>query len=103
MNQNPPIITPLPLNIQLRCRRQELSLMQADVAEALHVTPECISMWEAGRRRMELSKIPRIAVVLRIDARQLCAKALAEYHPLFYNSLFGDCVIAQTNIQQAPA
>jgi transcriptional regulator with XRE-family HTH domain len=101
MSHNPTIITVLPLHILLRRRRQELSLLQADVAEALHVTPECITLWEAGRRRMELSKIPRIAVVLQIDARQLCAKALAEFHPLFYASLFGDCAAAQTNIQQA--
>ena len=102
MSQNP-TITVIPLNILLRRRRQELKLMQADVAEALHVTPECITLWEAGRRRMELSKIPRIAVVLQIDPQHLCAKALAEFHPSFFACLFGDCVIAQANIQQAPA
>jgi hypothetical protein len=52
---------------------------------------------------MELSKIPRIAAALQIDAKELCAKALAEFHPLFYASLFGDGAVAQTTIQQAPA
>jgi transcriptional regulator with XRE-family HTH domain len=89
MNQNPTTTTVVPLHILLRRRREELSLLQAQVAEALHVTPECITQWESGRRRMELSKLPRIAAVLQIDAKELCAKALAEFHPLVYATLFG--------------
>ena len=38
---------------------------------------------------MELSKIPRLAKALQIDARELCAKALEEFHPAFYDTLFG--------------
>ena len=91
MNHNPTIpMTEVPLHILLRRRREELSLFQAQIAEALHVTPECIGQWECGRRRMELSKLPRIAAVLQIDAKDLCAKALAEFHPLFYHTLFGN-------------
>jgi transcriptional regulator with XRE-family HTH domain len=91
MNQNSTTTsTRVPLHILLRKRRQELSLHQAQVAETLHVTPECIGQWECGRRRMELSKIPRIAAALQMDAKELCVKALEEFHPLVYATLFGD-------------
>ena len=90
MNQNPTATTPeVPLHILLRRRRIELSLLQAQIAEGLHVTPECITQWECGRRRMELSKLPRIAEALQLDAKQLCAQALAEFHPLVFAALFG--------------
>jgi DNA-binding XRE family transcriptional regulator len=103
MNQNSTITTTeVPLHILLRRRREELSLFQAQIAEALHVTPECIGHWECGRRRMELSKLPRIAAVLQIDAKELCAKALAEFHPLVYAALFGHDV-ALVTIQPVPA
>jgi hypothetical protein len=38
---------------------------------------------------MELSKIPRLAEALQLDARELCIQALAEFHPGFYATLFG--------------
>ena len=101
MNQNSITpITEVPLHILLRRRREELSLFQAEIAEELHVSPECIGLWECGRRRMELSKVPRLAEALQLDARKLCAKALSEFHPLFYAALFSDPTLA--NIQQAP-
>src|SRR3954452_16664242 len=68
MNENPTITAiEIPLHILLRRRRQELKLVQSKVAEALHVSPECVTLWEAGRRRMDLSKLPRIALVLQLD------------------------------------
>ena len=39
---------------------------QAEVAEALNVSPEAVTLWESGRRRMELSKIPRLAGMQRV-------------------------------------
>src|ERR1017187_1030195 len=104
MNQNPPATTTtteVPLHILLRRRREELSLFQAQIAETLHVTPECIGQWECGRR-MELSKLPRIAAALQLDARQLCAQALAEFHPSVYAALFGPGA-TPVNIQRVPA
>jgi transcriptional regulator with XRE-family HTH domain len=89
------ITTEAPLHILLRQRRQELSLVQAQLAEVLHVSPECIAQWECGRRRMELSKLPKIAAALQLDAKELCAKALAEFHPLLYASLFGNDALAE--------
>jgi transcriptional regulator with XRE-family HTH domain len=78
-----------PLHTQIRRRRQELSLVQADIAAALNVSDGAVTLWESGRRRMELSKIPRLAEALQLDARELCIQALAEFHPAFYNTLFG--------------
>ena len=102
MNQNSTTTTTeVPLHILLRRRREELSLLQAQIAEELHVTPECIGQWECGRRRMELSKLPRIAEALQLDSKKLCAKALAEFHPLVYAALFGHDA-TPTNIQQMP-
>ena len=94
-------ITEMPLHILLRRRREELSLLQAQVAEVLHVSPECITQWECGRRRMELSKLPRIAEALQLNAKDLCAKALLEFHPLVHAALFGHDA-TPTNIQQVP-
>jgi transcriptional regulator with XRE-family HTH domain len=97
MNENPTIALTQPrLHVLLRRRRQELSLLQADVAEAVRVSPECVTMWESGRRRMELCRLPRLAAVLQIDAKELCAKALAEFHPLFFQTLFASDAVAQT-------
>jgi DNA-binding XRE family transcriptional regulator len=102
MNENPTAITTeVPLHILLRRRREELSLFQAQVAEALHVSPECVTLWEGGRRRMELSKLPRIAATLQLDPKELCAKALAEFHPLLYAALF-DHEAAPANVSPAP-
>jgi len=78
-----------PLHTQLRRRRQDLSLRQADVAEALNVSDGAVTLWESGRRRMELSKIPRLAEALQLDAKGLCIQALAEFYPEFYATLFG--------------
>jgi DNA-binding XRE family transcriptional regulator len=99
MNQDPTIqTTDVPLHILLRRRREQLSLLQAQIAEALHVTPECITRWEGGSRRMELSKLPRIAEVLQLDAKELCARALAEFHPSVYASLFGNAAAPPTSL-----
>jgi len=78
----------LPFSEYLRQRRMELHLKQAEVAAHLHVSLECVSHWEAGRRRMELNKIPRTAELLKIPAADLCRKALDEWFPAFHDALF---------------
>jgi transcriptional regulator with XRE-family HTH domain len=74
----------------LRRRRQELRLLQSDLAQALNVTPEAVGAWETGRRRMELGKVPRIAAILNLEPRGLCKLALHEFHARFYAGLFGN-------------
>lgn len=78
----------LPLNILLRRRRVELGLRQAELAEVLRVTAVAIGNWEAGLRRMEFSKLPRIAAALHLDPKQVCVYALAEFYPAVYAVLF---------------
>ena len=89
MNDYPGFTAEPPLHMQLRRRREELHLRQIDVAEALDVTPEAVTLWEAGRRRVELNKFPRLARALQIDAKELCIRALREYHPAFSQGIFG--------------
>jgi len=73
----------------LRQRRTALRLRQAEIAAQLRVEPETVAHWENGRRRMELDKIPRMAAILQLDAKDLCRRALAEWHPRFHDTLFG--------------
>ncbi len=85
----PTVLCPdTPLHILIRRRREELNLSQAQIAEVLRVRPESVTLWESGRRRMELCKVPRIAALLNMDAQALCAKALGEYHRGFFAGLF---------------
>ena len=104
MNENPnaSCTEEAPIRILLRQHRLELRLTQAQIAEALHVSPEAVTNWETGRRRMELSKLPGLAAVLHLDPKELCVKALAEFHPTFSAVLF-DCSTADTICQDAAA
>jgi transcriptional regulator with XRE-family HTH domain len=98
MNPNPtPIAKPLPLHITLRRRRKELHLLQSQVAESIGVSPQCVTLWESGRRRMELSKLPRLAQILKLDGIQLCVQGLREFHPSIYAALFETGIVVQTN------
>lgn len=83
-DQEIPTTPEIPFHVALRRRRQQLRLCQAEVARACNVTPECVSHWEAGRRQMELSKVPRLAAVLQLHPQQLCELVLRQYEPLFY-------------------
>ena len=104
MNENPNATSmeEVPLRILLRQHRLELRLTQAQIAEALHVSPEAITNWESGRRRMELSKLPALAAALHLDPKKLRVKALAEFHPAFCAVLF-DRSTADTTCQDAAA
>ncbi len=73
----------------LRQRRMELRLRQAEIAAELRVEPETIGHWESGRRRMELNKVPRMAAILHLNAKDLCRLALFEWHPRLHDALFG--------------
>lgn len=79
----------MPLHKILRRRRQELRLNQAHIAEAMHITPVAVGLWEGGHRRMELDKLPRIAEILQLEKRDLCLAALHQFHPRLYTELFG--------------
>jgi DNA-binding XRE family transcriptional regulator len=104
MKENPnATATKVPLHALLRRRRKELHLTQAEVANAVHVTAEAVTSWESGKRRMELSKIPRIAAALQLNAKELCAKALGEFHPIFFAALLSDGAVVPAHLQHMTA
>lgn len=47
--------------------RREREMTQAEIAEALGVTPLTVSRWEAGTKAPELSRIPALAAALKCD------------------------------------
>lgn len=71
--------------IQIRNRRIELGLTQREVADGIGISSaDFVSLLEAGRRRLALNRLPRLASVLAVDANDLCRRALQEWQPEFY-------------------
>jgi transcriptional regulator with XRE-family HTH domain len=73
----------------IRERRGVLHLTQADVAAGLNIEPESVCLWENDRRRMELDKLPRLAMILKLNPADLCRLGLFQWHPSVYGALFG--------------
>jgi transcriptional regulator with XRE-family HTH domain len=72
----------------IRHRRQELNLTQAEIAEKLGVTSDCITLVELGHRRLDLDRIPQLANALKLNRRELCRQALQERAPELYREIF---------------
>ena len=87
----------------IKRRRKALRLKQAQVAEQLHVEPESVGLWEHGRRRMELDKLPRVAAILKLNGKYLCRLALFEWHPRLYAELFGAAGPRQPQLMEPSA
>jgi transcriptional regulator with XRE-family HTH domain len=88
----------------IRQRRTVLGLTQAQVAADLNVEPESVCLWEHGRRRIELDRLPRLAAALRLDEAGLCRLALSEWHPRLYAALSGvERPTAATCVADSPA
>lgn len=77
-----------PLRNVIRQRREILNISQAQVAGVFRLTPEAVGNWERGTRRVELSKVPRLAAILQLDGASLCRLALFEYFPAMAACLF---------------
>ena len=73
----------------IKQRRLTLRLKQVQVAAVMGVEPETIGHWERGRRRIELNRLPALAVILELDPQDFCRQALAEWHPRLHATLFG--------------
>ena len=56
----------------IRQRRQQLNLTQAEVADKLGVTADCITLAELGYRRLDLDRMQALADALNLNRRQLC-------------------------------
>jgi transcriptional regulator with XRE-family HTH domain len=75
----------------VRERRQELGFTQVQLGLALGIASgEFVSMIETGRRHFAWDNVPKVAVVLGLDAEALCRCAMWETAPTFYRSVFGD-------------
>lgn len=78
----------------VRRRRQELGRTQRQVGEACGVTPEMVTMIEAGRRRPDPEWVPRLADALETDRAALCQLAARTWFPNFSAELAGEAVDA---------
>ncbi len=65
----------------LRRRRDELELTQAEIAQACGLTEMSITLVEAGRRRLSLERVPRLAAALQVPPAELCLLALRCRYP----------------------
>lgn len=66
----------------LKHRRKELGLLQPDIASAIGVkSADFISLVESGQRSMDLNRIPALARVLRLNAKDLVLTAIREQWP----------------------
>ncbi len=66
----------------LKHRRQELSLLQPDIARAIGVkSADFISLVESDQRSMDLNRIPALARVLKLNAKDLVLLAIHEQWP----------------------
>jgi transcriptional regulator with XRE-family HTH domain len=66
----------------LKRRRQELGLLQPDIARAIGVkSADFISLVESGQRSIDLNRIPALARILKLNAKDLVLMAIHEQWP----------------------
>lgn len=73
----------------IRQRRLLLKLSQTEVAEKLGVSEVAVVYWEAGKRAIDLDRVPLLARVLGIDPGTLSLLALSEAHPRLFCHIAG--------------
>lgn len=61
----------MPMNTVIQERRRELGLTQEQVAECLHVSVPAVSKWEKGSTSPDISLLPQLARLLKIDLNTL--------------------------------
>ena len=82
--------TDSPFGNMLRTRREELELTKAELAAKLTLSASFIDVLETGRRGCNLDDLPRIADLLKLDARAVAKVYLAEKHATFYRAIFSE-------------
>lgn len=66
----------------LKHRRLELGLLQPDIAKAIGLkSADFISLVESGQRSIDLNRIPALARVLKLNAKDLVLMAIHEQWP----------------------
>jgi len=78
-----------PLADLIKERRTTLRLTQQDLADNLQVVPECVSLWERQKRRVDLDRVPHLAAILQLDEQDVSRLALFEHYPRLHAALFG--------------
>lgn len=77
----------------LRSRRVDLGLTKTQVSEGTGIQVcELIDLIEKGQRRPPLEKLPDIARVLELDAKELIIRWFVVYYPMICRVLFPDGV-----------
>jgi len=66
----------------IRRRREALGLSQEEVASQLGLTSDFVGLCERGMRRVGLDRIPQLAEILEVNAKDLAVMALSEEAPL---------------------
>lgn len=61
----------MPMNTVIQEKRRELGLTQEQVAECLHVSVPAVSKWENGSTSPDISLLPQLARLLKIDLNTL--------------------------------
>ncbi len=84
--------------------RNKRGLSQMSVSKAVgHKTAEWLGMIENNVRALDIEKIPAIAGLLRLDARDLLRIAMFEYYPKVAEALFpDDSPHAPAEVESAP-
>ncbi len=65
----------------IRRRREGLGLSQEEVAEQLGLTADFVGLCEKGKRWIGLDRIPKLAEILEVNAKELAVTALSEEAP----------------------
>ncbi|MTK07096.1 MAG: helix-turn-helix transcriptional regulator [Hungatella sp.] len=61
----------MPLNNVIRERRKEAGLTQEDIADYLGVSAPAVSKWEKGSTSPDITLLPALARLLKIDINTL--------------------------------
>ena len=86
-------------NLHAACQARHDAHARARYAGPLGEEADAFVVGLAIHRRGCERELPRIAEALQLNAKELCAKALLEFHPLVYAALFGHAA-APVNVQQ---
>lgn len=61
----------MPLNIVIREKRKEVGLTQEEIADYLGVSAPAVSKWEKGSTSPDITLLPALARLLKIDINTL--------------------------------
>ena len=72
---------------RFRHLRKKNRLRQADIAKALNVTTQAVSLWEQGKNVPDICKFPELARLFDVSTDWLIAGSVDDEEPMFENEL----------------